>query len=185
MRNGKWLAVAAVVAAAVAPGIRAGELSIGIRFGGTNLDVDGELLVSGDSISDRGLFAGGYSLAYRWEQGPMIEAMAMASAQPFPIFGFSDLKHISVGGGWQFDLGNWWHFTPKAGVVYTELEALQEDIWTGGEPIQRFHDVVPFVEASFEGRVYGRFGIGVFARRNFEKFGDSQTVGIFLGWTFK
>jgi hypothetical protein len=182
--GGRGAALLLALGLSVAPYATAGELTVGVRFGGTDLDVDGRYLESGDSISDRGLMAAGLAVAYRWERGAVLEATTLTSFDPFPIFGFSDLSHLSVGGGWQFDLGQWWRFTPKAGRTYTELDTQQEDIFAGGEPTERFNDLVPFAELSLEGRIAGKFGIGIFLRQNFEKFGDSQTVGVSLGWTF-
>lgn len=182
--GGRGAALLLTLGILTAPFAAAGELTVGIRFGGTDLDVDGKHLESGDSISDRGLMSAGLAVAYRWERGLVLEATSATSFDPFPLFGFSDLSHLSVGAGWQFDVGRWWRFTPKAGLTYTELDTVEEDFWAGGEPTQRFHDMVPFAEAAFEGRIGGKLGIGVFLRQNFEKFGDSQTVGVTLGWTF-
>lgn len=183
IRKAIWLG-AALSAALTTASVQAGEVTVAARVGATELQVDGDHLSSGDTVSDKGLFATGFSVAYRWPKGAVIEAVTLASVDPFPIFGFDDLEHYSVGAGWQFDLGRWWRFTPKAGLVYTELASQQEDIFTGGEPTDRFSDVVPFVEATIEGRIRGHFGIGMFLRHNFEKFGESGSFGVTLGWTF-
>jgi hypothetical protein len=180
----KGLCAAALLLALGAAPAGAGEWTVGTRIGATDLDVDGSELMSGESMSDRGLLAAGLVLAHRWPKGPVLEASTMTSFDPFPIFGFSDMHHFSLAGGWQFDLGRWWRFTPKAGMVYSELETVEEDIFSGGEPTQRFHDLVPFVEVALEGRIGGRFGIGVFHRQIMEKYGDSSTTGVSLTWTF-
>jgi hypothetical protein len=177
-------AVITILAAGSTPPAGAGEVTLQFRLAGTDVKVNGDELISGDTEKDNGLLAAGFSLAYRWPRGAVIEASTMNSADIFPILGFTDMNHVSLGAGWQFDLGQWWRFTPKAGMVYTELENLQEDIWSGGEPVERFHDVVPFIETSFEGRIGGHFGVGLFWRRNMESFGNSSTYGLSLGWTW-
>ena len=183
--RGRWLAtVAALAAESMAAPAGAGEVTFQFRLGGTDVKVNGDELVSGDAENDKGLLAAGFALAYRWPKGAVLELSSLSSGDIFPILGFTDMEHVSLGGGWQFDLGQYWHFTPKAGLVYTSLENLQEDIWSGGEPVERFHDVVPFIEASLDGRIGRHFGIGVFWRRNQESFGNSSTYGLSLGWTW-
>jgi hypothetical protein len=182
-QRGWYLAAALAVAWTMAPA-NAGEVTLQFRLGGTDVKVNGDELVSGNGENDNGLLAAGFALAYRWPKGPVVELSSVSSGDIFPILGFTDMEHVSLGGGWQFDLGEYWHFTPKAGLVYTSLENLQEDIWSGGEPVERFHDVVPFIEASFDGRIGKHFGIGLFWRHNQESFGNSSTYGLSLGWTW-
>ena len=182
--NKGWCATAATLLALWMAPADAGEWTAGLRFGATDLDVDADHLVSGESMSDRGLMAFGLVVAHRWPKGPVLEASTMTSFDPFPLFGFSDVRHVSLAGGWQFDLGRWWRFTPKAGMAYSELETVEEDFFSGGEPTERFHDLVPFVEVALEGRIGGHFGIGLFHRQNFETYGDTSTSGVSLTWTF-
>lgn len=181
--RGMWRG-ALLATALAAAGTQAGEFTIGSRIGGTDLDVGSRYTSSGESLRDSGLLAIGWSAAYRWTAGPMIEAVALQSVDPFPLFGWEDLEHYSLGAGWQFDMGKWWHFTPKLGLVYTELSSEQEDFFEGNEPVDKFSDVVPFAEATLEGRIHGHFGIGLYMRENFEKFGSSTSVGVTFGWTF-
>jgi hypothetical protein len=183
-RNRGCYVGAAIVAASMMAPAGAGEVTLQFRLGGTDVKVNGDELISGNSEKDNGLLAAGFSVAYRWPKGAVIEASRTDSLDIFPILGFTDMEHLSLGGGWQFDMGQYWHFTPKAGLVYTSLENLQEDIWSGGEPVERFHDVVPFIEASVDGRIGRHFGIGMFWRRNQESFGNSSTYGLTLGWTW-
>jgi hypothetical protein len=187
MKKGSWpvtaMAVSLAAAAMWAPA-RAGEVTFQFRLGSSDVKVNGDELISGQTEKDSGLLAAGFAVAYRWPKGAVIELSKTDSGDIFPILGFTDMEHVSLGAGWQFDMGEYFNFTPKAGMVYTSLENLQEDIWSGGEPVERFHDVVPFLELSVDGRIGKHFGIGMFWRRNQESFGNSSTYGLSVGWTW-
>jgi hypothetical protein len=164
-----------------AGGAQAGEFTLGFRVAGTDLDVSGSSTISGESMKDRGLLSAGYTAAYRWPKGLVVEA---AAHQAVELFGNADLEHYTVAAGWQYDWGNFWRFTPKAGLAYSELSASQSFLWSDDEPVDKFSDLAPFVEVSIEGRIARHFGIGVFARQVFERFGDSDCVGFSFSWTF-
>lgn len=163
----------------------AGEWTVAYRLGATNVNVDGDRLSTGTNLSDHGLLHHGLAATYRWPAGPVVEGVLSNASDALPLFDDVDLHHYSLGVGWQFDLGQWWRFTPKAGMVYSELDATQEDIFEGGEPRDHLQDVVPYAEVMLEDRIRGRFGIGMYFRKNFEDYGRSRMVGISLGWTFR
>lgn len=182
MDKKKWLA-AALAASLWASATMAGEFTVDLRVGGTELHVDAERLSSGTEV-DKGLFSTGIDLAYKWPRGAFLELGLMTSFDPFPIFGWDDLKHTSLAAGWQVSSQNL-HFKPKVGITHSRLKSQQEDFFKGNEPVDEMEDLVPFVEATLEYRFFGRFGLGAFVRENFEDFGNTTMWGLTLGWTFQ
>lgn len=178
--NNKWLAAVAMVFCST--GVAAGEFTMDVLLGGTDVHMDGEFL-SGGEDHDRGLLTSGISLGHVWATGPRIELGIASSADILPWFGWADLKHTWIAAGWRFGPDHA-HFTPKIGLTHSQLRTLEEDIHTGGEPVDEMKDLVPFAELAAEYRFGGRFGLGGYWRRNFEQFGRSSTVGITLGWSF-
>jgi hypothetical protein len=181
MRQGKWIG-AAMLAVLLAGRANAGEFTVDVRFGGTDLRVDGDSLSSGEDIK-RGLMSAGLDFTYKWPKGPFVELGLATSFDPFPLFGWSDIDHVSLASGWQFSKNNF-HFKPKVGLTRSSLESQQEDFFEGNEPVDRISKVVPFLEASGEFRIGSRFGLGAYVRRNFEDFGETTMFGLSLGWTF-
>jgi hypothetical protein len=181
MKQGKWIG-ALLLAALLAGRANAGEFTVDLRFGGTDLRVDGEHLSSGNDIA-RSQFSAGLDFTYKWPKGPFLELGLATSFDPFPLFGWSDIQHTSLAAGWQLSQGNF-HFKPKAGFTYSSLESQEEDFFEGNEPVDRIKSMVPFIEASGEYRIGRKFGLGAYVRRNFEDFGETTMFGVSLGWTF-
>jgi hypothetical protein len=125
----------------------------------------------------------GLNLTYAWPRGAFVEFSMAGSFNPFPIFGWNDVTHTSLAGGWQFASNNW-YFKPKAGLTRSSLESQEEDFFEGDEPVDEIREIVPFVEMSVEYRFWGNFGVGAYARQNFEDFGSTTMLGVSLGWTF-
>lgn len=178
----KWMG-AALIAAALAGPCAAGEFSIGYRLGATQLDVDGDRLSSGNSLNSN-MMSMGFSLNYMWSLGPMAEVTFAQSFDPFPLFSWNDVDHISAAFGWQYGLEGPWRFTPKIGLTHSALESQEEDFFEGNEPIDRINQTVPFLEATFERRFGQHFGTGLYLRHNFEDFGGSTMYGLTLSWSF-
>jgi hypothetical protein len=182
MKEGKWIGAALLLALCCGRSV-AGEFTIGYQVGGTRLEVDGDRLSSGNSVNDK-LMMMGLRMAYRWSEGPFAEFGIATSFNPFPIFGWDDVHHASLAGGWQFDLGHELRFTPKAGLVHSSLESSEEDFFDGDEPVDKIKKVVPFIEVALERRFFRHMGLGLFLRENFEDFGASQSYGLSISWTF-
>jgi hypothetical protein len=145
--------------------------------------VDADQLSSGDAVSS-GMMSTGLTFSYMWSIGPLVEFGLAKSFDPFPIFGWNDVDHLSVAAGWQYGLDGPWRFTPKIGLTSSRLESQQEDFFEGNEPVDRINDVVPFLEASFERRFGPHVGTGLYLRHNFEDFGQSTMYGLTLSWNF-
>ena len=187
MNNGTWtgsVMAGCALAAIFAGPAAAGEVQLGARWGATRLEVDGNRLSSGSAVNDR-LISGGFTLGYRWTQGPLIEIGTSGSSNFFDLFNINDLDHTWLAAGWQFDLNDRWRLTPKAGLVATQLTSSEEDIFEGGEPVDHLDDTVPFLELTIGRRLGRYFMLGMYFRENFEEFGGSQMYGMQLHLTFE
>jgi hypothetical protein len=181
MKQGKWMA-GMVLAGLLAAPCGAGEFQLGTRFGLTNLNIDDDRMRSGEDASGRGT-AFGLSAAYRTDPGLLIEATIMGSVNLSEEV-LSGTVHKSLAAGWQFDVENW-RITPKIGITHSYLDAEGgRELLEDGRPSERFTDTVPFIEATFERRVWRRFAWGGFVRHHFEDFGDSQAIGFSMSLYF-
>lgn len=176
------LVMAGLVALLLCSQAGAGEFTVDYKVGMTEVRVDGERLSSGDDVRDT-LMSMGIAVAYKWPQGPFAEFGLAASFDPLPLLGWNNIGHSWLAGGWQFG-GNNWHFKPKVGITRTSLSSQEEDFFEGDEPVDSIREVVPFLEAAFEYRFWGKLGVGGYARQNFEDFGGSFMYGVSVGWTF-
>jgi hypothetical protein len=186
MNQGNWTAMAlvsAVLGGVLAAPSAAGEVQVGARWGATRLEVDGSRLSSGNDVNDR-LISSGLTLGYRWTRGMLLEIGTSGSGDFFDFLNINSLDHTWLAAGWQFDLNDRWRLTPKAGLVATELTSSEEDIFEGGEPVDRFDDTVPFLELTIGRRLGRYFMVGMYFRENFEEFGGSQMYGLQLHLTF-
>ncbi len=159
----------------------AGEFQLAFRIGKNHINIDGDRLSSGNSVDDRlvnlGLLGG-----YRWDNGAYLEA-GLGGSGSFDILGIQDVSHRWIGGGWQFDLSDYWKLTPKAGLTWSNLTSSEEDLFDS-EPVDEFSDVVPFMEVTLERRMWRHVGIGLYFRHTFEDWGKTSDAGLSLSWTF-
>lgn len=177
--------VGAAMAMAVALGMvapaTAGEFGLTFRIGRDDIEIDGNRLTSGNSVNDR-MVNLGLLASYRWEKGGYIEA-GVGGSGGIDVFGIQDVSHRWIGGGWQFDLGDAWKLTPKAGLTWSNLTSSEEDFFDS-EPVDEFSDTVPFFEIAVERRFWERLGVGLYYRHTAEDWGLTRDAGLSLSWTF-
>jgi hypothetical protein len=181
MKQGKWLGVL-MIAAALSAQVRAGEHTLDIRGGITEMRIDGDDLTSGDSFSD-GLMNVGIHYTYAWPKGPFVEFSLSQSVDPLPLFNWSDVDHVSLAGGWQFSKHNW-VFKPKLGLTRSSLESDSSDFFDDDEPALEIREVVPYIDLGLEYRLWGKLGLGIYFRHNFEDAVGATSYGTSFGWTF-
>lgn len=174
--------LAAICVLAVLTGqAMAGEFQLAFKMGKDRIAIDGDRLSSGNSVDER-LVNLGLVAAYRWDKGAYLEA-GLAGSGSFDILGIQDVSHRWIGGGWQFDLGDHVKLTPKAGLTWSHLTSSEEDLFDS-EPVDRFSDVVPFMEVAGERRFGRHFGVGLYFRHTFEDWGSTSDMGFSLSWIF-
>jgi hypothetical protein len=174
------LAAICVLAALAGPAA-AGEFQLALRLGKTSISIDGDRLSSGNGV-DQSLVNIGLLGGYRWENGAYVEA-GIGGSDGIDFLGVQDVSHRWIGGGWQFDLSDYWKLTPKAGLTSSHLNSSEEDLFDS-EPVDEFSDVVPFVEVTLERRMFDHLGIGLYFRHTFEDWGKTSDAGLSLSWTF-
>jgi outer membrane protein with beta-barrel domain len=173
--------LAACAAMGLAGQAMAGEFQLAFRLGEDQIKIDGDRLSSGNGVSE-GMVNIGLLASYRWTNGAYVEA-GLAGSGNFDILGINDVSHRWIGGGWQMDVANNWYLTPKLGLTWSHLTSSEEDLFDS-EPVDRFSDVVPFIELAVEHRFGDHIGIGAYLRHTFEDWGSSSDVGLSLSWTF-
>lgn len=178
--RGRWLG-AAILAGLLSGPAAAEEFQIGLRLGQNWLDIDGDRLSSGNAVNDH-LINVGLTASYRWQQGAFIEA-GIGGSTSVDIFNISSLTHHWIGAGWQYELYGKARLTPKVGLAYSELHSSEEDLFDD-EPMDKFTDVVPFVEVTLERRFWRHVGLGVYFRHTFEEWGSTRDFGLALSYTF-
>lgn len=176
------LIASGVLAALASVQACAGEFQFGFRLGQNWLDVDGDRLSSGNSINDN-LLNLGIAASYRWPKGGFIEA-GLGGSGTIDIFGLESVSHRWIGGGWQYDLSEKWKLTPKAGLAYSRLTSSEEDFFDS-EPVDKFSDIVPYVELTIERRLLTHLGLGAYFRHTFEEWGSTRDFGLAITWTFQ
>jgi hypothetical protein len=175
------LAASCALAVLAAPAM-AGEFQLGFRMGKNHISIDGDRLSSGNSVDER-LINLGILASYRWESGGYLEA-GLGGSGSFDILGIQGVSHRWIGGGWQFDLSDYWKLTPKAGLTWSHLTSSEEDFFDS-EPVDEFSDVVPFMEMTLERRLWNHVGLGLYVRRTMEDWGSTTDAGLSLSWTFQ
>jgi hypothetical protein len=183
-RTGLALTVALVLTAALttAAPASAGEFGLAFRIGRDDIEVDGNRLSSGNSVNER-MVNLGLLASYRWEKGGYIEA-GIGGSGNFDVLGIQNVSHRWIGGGWQFDLGDAWKLTPKAGLTWSNLTSSEEDLFDS-EPVDEFSDTVPFFEIALEHRFFERLGVGLYYRHTEEDWGLTRDAGLSLSWAFR
>ncbi len=176
---GGWLGM--VLAASMAGPAAAGEFQVGLRMGQNWIDVDAERLSSGNGVNESQVNLGLHA-SYRWQQGFLVEA-GLAGSGSLNFLSIQDVSHHWIGAGWQYELYGKMRLTPKAGLTYSELTSSEEDLFES-EPVDKFSDVVPFVEITLERRFLRHTGIGLYFRHTFEDWGSTRDFGLTLSYTF-
>jgi hypothetical protein len=178
--RGWWLGLA-ILSGLTAGTTRAGDSQIGVRVGKVWLKVDADSMISGEPV-DESLGSIGITFAHRWDPGAYLQ-WGIGGATNLNIFSLDSVGHHWLAGGWQFDLRDEWKLTPKLGAAYSSLEAEDEELFDG-HPVNRIHDVIPFVEIAIERRLGRHFGLSLFVRENFESWGSSRGWGLSLDWNW-
>ncbi|MDF3019935.1 MAG: hypothetical protein K0Q92_1238 [Steroidobacteraceae bacterium] len=176
-----WLGAALLAAMAAAGPAAAGEFQLALRAGQNWIDVDADRLSSGNGVNEHQVNLG-LTAAYRWQQGAYVEA-GLGGSGSLNFLSIQDVSHHWIGAGWQYELYGKALLTPKVGLTYSELTSSEEDLFDS-EPVDKFSDVVPFLEVTLEKRLMRHFGLGVYFRHTFEDWGSTRDFGLALSYTF-
>jgi hypothetical protein len=183
----KWLSAAALaLVAGVANATDSGQFRVTPYVGHSRVNVEGEYLESGTGETmDQWIV--GISAGYRAPFGLLVEIGIAASGEPvFGWLGAGDVRETYVAAGFDFDLGNDWHLSPKLGMTNWELQGgeLQDVVDESGELRDSIDGKDAYLELAVTKYFNSHVGIGFSLRHSEVEFGEVNSAAFNFVWAF-